>query len=327
LLFLGIFIFTPFSQASAALQNKGTDSYLAGLWHVYAPDIIEYKGKRIMFSGGWLTKSATGDDVIYYSEASGNNWSKPIKVFEKNGYAVNDPTVIKHPTQDWLFMYYTALPKSAQGGHEEMTSRNVIGFASSVNGGKSWTDHGIMVVQNNGYNNDGAWAPSVVLSPDQKEFWVYYHTNSPSNIILRSRLKLNGWEPAGITQRVEFRQQTAKGMIKHPLQKGRVNIDVDYTKAGELGMVTNEFSLSQIGFYTSDPSGLIFTESSNIKNPIVSAGDNQVLTPALEVKNDRNFNVFFGFGTRNNPCSEEWIKAGVPGMRCSNSIHGWKFQR
>lgn len=321
--FLCFFNFLIVLPAHAALQHKGTDSYLAGLWHVYSADIIDYKGKKIMFMGGWLVREHTGNDLIYYSKADGSGWDEPKISFRKAGYSVNDPTVIKHPQHDWLFMYYTGLAENHQGNG--LTRKNVVGFASSVNGGKSWTDHGIIIGGDNGYNGDGAWSPSAVLSPDESEIWLYYHTNSPSIVVLRTRLNINGWQKVGNTQRVHFYKKDSNGVTRHALQHGRVNIDVDYIANDKLAMVTNEFSLSNAGFYTADSDGISFYEEGSL-NPFIAGGENHVLTPTIEVTGRNKFNVFFGFGTQSNTCTDEWRANGQTNINCSNSIHGWEYR-
>jgi hypothetical protein len=147
--------FLPFSEFAEAAQDSqtsdpfvpepeayyvGTDSYIDGLWHAYSPTVLDYKGVKRMWIGGWLSRADEGSDVIYYSEqASDGKWAKPVPSLTVAGYAVNDPTVIKHPREDWLFMYFTLLSEEAQKSAFGMVHENKIGFASSIDAGRTWT--------------------------------------------------------------------------------------------------------------------------------------------------------------------------------------------
>lgn len=307
-----VFAFCLFSSAAFAAPVKinKMEGTIGGLWHAYGPTTINYKGVERMWIGGWAVQADQGDDLIYYSEKNSKGWTKPVLAFKKPNYAINDPTVIKHPVQDWLFMYYTGLHKDNQNA-EGLHHNALVGFASSIDGGKSWTDHGIIIGQDNGFNKHGAWAPSAILSPNKKEIWLYYHTNSPSNILLRTRLDINGWKQIGKTQQVKFPGEA--------LQHGRVNIDVAVSD-GVYHMVTNEMSLSNIGYYRST-NGMSFTRA-NVDNPIMKGGANWILTPHLRVVDKKTIDVYFGFG-HPNACTTWWHTRGVTDVLCSDSIHRW----
>lgn len=316
LLFLPLAVMPQHARAASASVVK-MQPVIGGLWNAYAPTVLNYQGKERMWIGGWATEADQGEDLIYYMEkSSGGTWSRPVVSFKKPGFSVNDPTVIQHPVQaGWLFMYYTALNNKDKSA-ADMLLKNTVGFASSVDGGKTWTDHGLIITQDNGYNKHGAWAPSVVLAPAGNEFWIYYHTNSPSIILLRTRFNINGWQPLGKAERVLFPQSSQ--------QTGRVNVDV--TRFGNtFHMLANEFTLSNIGYYTS-MDGLIFKTPDNLKNPLMSGGVNTLLTPHLKMDSDKIMQVYFGYGVTTNPCSKAWLKKGITDIKCSDSLHQWTIQ-
>lgn len=301
------------AQAAPVKVTK-MEGLMGGLWNAYAPTTLNYGGKERMWFGGWEKQADQGSDIIYYSENLGTQWTAPVVSFKKADYAVNDPTVIQHPVnKDWLFMYYTALHKNHQNGNQ-LTLKNIVGFASSINGGRTWTDHGIIIGQNNGYNAHGAWAPTAVLPANKKEIWLYYHTNSPSNIILRTRLDINGWKQIGKTELVMFPGEAS--------QHGRVNIDIA-RDGGTYHMVSNDFSLNNVGYYKSTD-GLVFARA-NVDSPMVKGGANWVLTPHIRVLKDKLIQLYFGFGHANNACSAWWKQNGI-NNNCSDSLHRWTIQ-
>ncbi|MFA5593200.1 MAG: hypothetical protein WC989_07795 [Micavibrio sp.] len=307
----------PDSSGLLPFKVKTTSMNLAigGLWNAYAPETITYMGKERMWIGGWRTHAEQGNDLIYYSELNKGTWSQPTLAFKRADYAVNDPTVIQHPVnKDWLFMYFTALHK-VNHNVENMTSTNIVGFASSIDGGKTWTDHGNVINQNNGYNTHGAWAPAAILSPDKREIWVYYHTNSPSNILLRTRFNINGWQQVGKTQPVRFSGEAR--------QNGRLNIDVAHY-GNSFHLVANDGSLHDIGYYTSRD-GLNFLRRGNITNPIIKGGPHWLLTPHIRVVSDRVLQLYFGFAPNNSPCSKSWHGINFL-INCGDSIHHWTLE-
>jgi len=173
-----------------------TNLLIGGLNNVYAPTVLEYNGVNRMWIGGWLTEQDYGgDDAIYYSEFKNGAWTFPVISFSKPGFLVNDPTVIQAPSSsgidrsNWLYMYYTALDSTTANPTED----NVVGFASSIDGGKTWTDHGIIIEKNNGFNDCGPWAPSAIING--QEIWLYYHGNDACfTSKFLTRLILNGFE-------------------------------------------------------------------------------------------------------------------------------------
>lgn len=133
-----------------AASPVDTQTSLSGLYNIYSPSVLDYGSVKRMWMGGWLTAAegtvepdcASGHaDKIYYSELSGSSWKWPVPIGWTNAgyspgkkpcYHINDPTVIKHLTYDWLYMYYTALPDD----YVDMFKDNSVGFASSTDGGE-----------------------------------------------------------------------------------------------------------------------------------------------------------------------------------------------
>ncbi len=269
---------------------------LSGLYNIYSPSIISFKEKKIMLMGGWLNENdyAT-NDKIYYSEYDGGSWKKPIVSFEKKGYLINDPSVIQPPSSDgvnrseWLYMYYTANSDK----NENPTNGNIIGMASSVDGGKTWTDRGIIIDLNNGYNDCGAWSPSAIVKDD--EIWIYYHGNEGCFVSkFLTKLKLNGVEKIE-TQILSI----------HDLA---VNVNVVY-RNGIYYMTANSPDEKSIFLYYSYDG--INWDSKSFETLIV-AGENFIVTPELDFINDTQFDLYFGYSTIDNMNHD--------------SIHAWRFQ-
>lgn len=268
---------------------------LSGLYAVYSPSVLTHEittpdGERkyvtSMWTGGWLTKEEVGPDNIYRSELVQGKWSRPTMSFQRPGFHVNDPSVLVHPKQKWLFMYYTALD-NVYANDKDMTERNWVGFASSINGGKSWDDHGIVIGQDNGLDGTGAWSPSAVLVGS--EIWVYYHTNSKDfskPITLRTRFSLDGWKVVGATERLSFPDDEATGEVT-------LLSNLDVAVAGsKFIMVANSTGLNSIRRFVSKD-GLSWLREP--RDPLIAAGADQlVLTPHLH-QGPHGYRVYFGY--------------------------------
>jgi hypothetical protein len=297
----------------SVLQN--ITMVFGGLDDAYSPSVITFKGKRTMWIGGWLTSVERGGlDKIYYSEFQNGVWSSPIPSFEKEGYLVNDPSVIQPPSSDgidrenWLYMYYTAL----NFPYNDPLAENVVGFASSIDGGKTWTDHGIIINHTNA-NGCGAWSPSAIVN--NNEIWVYYHVNrnefplrfgnngAPYECyqgIYLTKMSLNGWE------QIETLLTNNSAEI--------VNVDVAKNK-GKFVMVGNTNYGDKIYRYDSND-GIAWEKQSE---PLIDAAGserlndgNATITPHLEFIDLNAFNMYFGFGSKD--------------FTSFNSIHVWKYE-
>lgn len=300
---------------------------VSNAWSVYAPAHVRTReGRELLAFGGWLTQADEGNDVIYIADAPNGDTaidvaSAPLKRFVKPAASLNDPSLVVHPEHGWLMMYYTNLDEKHAASFEAMTSHNHIGFATSVDDGATWTERTILIGQNNGYNTHGAWAPSALLNPEKNQIWLYYHTNSPSNIVLRTRVALNGWESQGPTEPVVFYERDGQ---RSPLQNGRLNVDVKWNPdLQRYMMVANEFTLHNVVLYTSID-GIHFYRESDL----IQGGPNATYTPEITPLSPSTFDISFGFGTPDNACSQSWnerIPNGTPAT-CSGSMHRWRFR-
>ncbi len=285
------------NQQNLALQtvtNTAMTTEIAGLYNIYAPSLLTISGVKRMWSGGWLTSSQYGDpDRIFYSTYNSGSWSWPIAVKWTNGgysdgqvpgYLVNDPTVIIEPSNSWLFMYYTALPQSALATSD--WTKHAVGFASSVDGGITWTDHGLIITP-----TTGAWAPSALISGS--EIWIYYMDGTPAINLHRQRVNLNGWQLIGGEDKVN-----APAVVS--------NVDVSMMDNKYI-MVANAPDLKSIVRYIS-VDGLNFVNPSH-SNPIISGGSSNVLTPHVEMISATQFKIYFGYDTTGTNLQSSSIQA------------------
>lgn len=291
-----------------------------------------------MWTGGWLTEADVGPDKIYYSELVNGLWTRPILAFAKPGFHVNDPTIIKHPQQDWLFMYYTALNNNLVASGQIFS--NVIGFASSVDGGKIWTDHGIVIGDpnvagggSNSIDNFGAWSPSAIVRGN--EIWVYYNTNASNPNVFRTKFNLSGWQKVGSAQSIAFLKQgqvcapnvnplfcaicslfsncpagTFVEGFGHDDSQNRVNVDVSWQDPW-LVMLVNDLNSNSISRYIGTDGINWITHPQDV-NPIINGGLNFVTTPHAETINWNRYRVYFGLSTTDNSHFD--------------SIHAWEFK-
>ena len=267
--------------ALQSIDNTTAETAIAGLYNVYAPTVLEISGVKRMWNGGWLTADQDGDlDRIFYSTYSGA-WSFPEAIKWTNsgysdgqipGYLVNDPTVLIEPNNGWLFMYYTALPQTAAQTSD--WTQHAVGFASSLDGGITWTDHGVILNP-----PTGALAPSALVVGN--EIWVYYMDGTPSINLYRQKLNLNGWQLNG-------------GPDKANTPAVVSNIDVSLMDDKYI-MAANTPELKNIVRYISTD-GLNFFDFSH-NNPIINGAGNNVLTPHVEKINETQFKIYFGYDT------------------------------
>jgi len=308
------------------IEHSKSQVIQSDLFNLYAPDVYTYKGVKCMVSGGWLKSEDQGPDKIYYSEQRPDGtWTYPEVAFELPGFHVNDPTIIQHPEHDdWLFMYFTALPDE-YATEKEMTLHNWVGFASSTTGGKTWDFRGIVIGQDNGFNGSGgafrmtgAWAPSAIVVGN--EIWVYYHTNQQSDggkdyTVLRTRFDLNGWRKIGDTEEVKFFSRQEGGLLADNHLK--INVDV-FEQNGKYYMLANYDSLTNVAIFESKD-GITFNQIDGADLLLVQGGNNMVVTPHGEPVNNEVFNLYFGFG----PYLGNDADSEMPGF--SHSIHKWEI--
>ena len=280
LFILVLFLLIPeITKAADVIQARLLQS---GFYNIYAPTRLDDD----FLVGGWPTENDIGPDKIYrLSELS-------VPAFEKPGFHVNDPSVIRHPDYGWYFMYYTTLSNDYTT-FDEIVSHNYIGFASSVDG-VNWTDHGIILGQWNGLENLGAWSPAAIVVG--QEIWLYFHANAPGNMVYRARLNIDGW------------QLLETACVQFPDVKFmRTNVDV-FQRNGRFEMLANSSDLKQIWRYVS-PDGIRWVDADAGK-PIIDASNTSalVLTPYGVPVGNNLVDVYFG-----------WAGNG----RDSDSLHVW----
>lgn len=276
---------------------------LLDLYNLYAPDVHGAK----MWTGGWLTSQDT-EDAIYISDFSGGVWSTPQAVFSKPGWHVNDPNVVAPPSTDgvdrsgWLYLYYTALDLSCTDIPDCWFENNVVGLATSIDGGYSWTDLGVIISTANGVDNCGAWAPSAIVVGD--EIWLYAHGafghNGCPPSTYRWMLNANGW------------QVEEAGTVSVPRLLD--NVDVAYAPDGSFVLAGNAPSLTKIYYYTSQDGETFSVPASNPNDePLIDGGTLWVNTPELTFDAAGNMQVWFG-----------WPGAGDPAWHI-RQVHRWTF--
>lgn len=209
-----------------------------------------------LYVGGWATvddpavyldavaagtdpATIVGPDKLYRIEQNGT----VALVLARVGAHINDPSVITPPSTDgidrsgWQFLYYTALPNIYAA--QEFWTEHQVGFASSVDGGATWWDHGPILGPGLSLDSLGAWSPSALVVGN--EIHVYYHDGF--GYVWRSRLAANGWQQLDSPEFI--------GMLA-----SNVDVRIDGT---ELVMLSNELDLTGID-RRSSPDGLAWSD-------------------------------------------------------------------
>jgi hypothetical protein len=327
--FLSFFLVSVLAACGVAYAAKVVtmEVLLTNLRNLYSPSIlVDAQGIKRMWLGGWLTDSdptdflqhvSRGDDLsqvmgadkIFASELVNGTWTAPVLAFQKLGFHVNDPSVLRPPSSDgidrtsWMYLYYTALENRLATDVLNHLGDHEVGLAVSVDGGRSWSDEGIVIRRTEGGDGFGAWSPSAIVVGN--EIWVYYHTGTPDfsqPITFRTRFDLTGRQPLGAPQRLQFTASSSPVLLSN----------VDVTRQGPwFVMLANTLDLQRIVRYVS-LDGLSWTPDA--QNPVIADGPNFVLTPHREAVAANLYRIAFGFDTGSGSQSvRAWELATIPG--------------
>ncbi len=318
------------AKAAVGVHVSKMTPLVVGVRNLYAPTVFTTGQIKRMLLCGWLTdsdpdvylqtaktpqtaKQVAGADKIWLSEMSGKGWTIPKKVFEKVGYHVCDPSVVHPPSTDgvdrsgWLYMYYTALGNEFAHDSLAQLQNNVTGLASSIDGGKTWTDRGIILGRKESGDGFGVWAASAVVVGN--EVWLYYHTGSQDfskPITYRQRMHANGVTRIGVAEPLEFPEHVSL----NPGTQATLLTNMEVTKFDTIFyMVANTTDLKNIVLFASTD-GLSWKTLTKERR-IIQGGAIPVLTPYVEVISPHTLHVFFGFG-------------GGAGIE-SKSVHEWEL--
>ena len=119
------------------------------------------------------------------------------------GHHINDPSIVRAPGHpERLYLYDTRLANVDAEG--QRWSEHRIGFRSSIDGGCTWRDHGLIAP---------GWSPSALVQGDR--VWIYVHDAQAT--VWRLQV-INGW-------RVVARERV-------PDLQGLVNVDISVDGGG-----------------------------------------------------------------------------------------------
>jgi hypothetical protein len=295
IIFLALLFLPP---AGNAITLQSQTPIIWGVQNLYSPTVLENK----LWIGGWKDVGQS-QDAIYISEFNGTAWTSPALVFRKPGWHVNDPTIIKPPSTDgidrskWLYMYYTGLDLSACTPIELcQNTDNVVGFASSIDGGYTWTDHEVLIHKQNGLDNCGAWSPSALVVDSHISLYFHGavgHGGCPASVY-RFTVNANGWQ---ITNRATT-----------TLPRFIDNIDVLRAADGTYIMIGNSPELQAVYRYVSKDGVRFTVPSDNLSDaPLIASQAHLVLTPHVtlsrpDAQKKQQLNVWFSLTPNVSAC-------------------------
>ena len=335
----GTYQYESCSTQTAQLPNptvKNMEGVRGGFRNVYAPSVATVAAgpattARRMWLCGWKTDadpnnynaavaagqsltSIVGPDKIWMSEYNGTSWSDPVLSFQKTGFHVCDPSIVRPPSTDgvdrsqWTYMYYTGLDNRFAASPTEQVQNNITGMASSVDGGTTWTDLGIILNKADGGDGYGAWAASALVVGD--EIWLYYVTGNQNfsiNATYRQRMNANGWQKIGAPEPLTY----APGLQFNEGTQATLLSNLHVHKEGsKYVMLANTYDLKRVVRLVSD-NGLSW-RSETIDPVIMNSGANFVITPFAEPIDAQNFSLYFGYGD-------------TPPLLDSHGVHKWTF--
>lgn len=307
------FALSSYPSFAGAVVTK-TEVIGSGWDDLYSPEVHG----SLMYFGGWHTAAERlGPDKIYISGFNGKGWGEPQPLRWTNlevpgivpGHIINDPSIIYRPDVGWHFMYFTSLANKYIV-KDHITRHNFVNLATSTDGGLSWHHHGVIIGQNNGFDNTGAWSPSALHAGN--EIWLYYHTGSANCTseacedpddqpprVLRSRLSLNGWQRIGTEELIN--QNGGKVELTNP--------DVKFAH-GRYWMVGNDGGATSIYLLISDD-GIQFYPYDGQEGLLINGNGQLLATPHITVTGPSSFEVYFGYG---------------PNIMNFHSVHRWSYE-
>jgi len=285
---LGVKNTQQMAAVGSAYQQEILQPVMSGLYSHMSPSVLSISGQRQMWLSGKAAKN-TNDGLIYTSFYNQQGfWVEPVAAFSVAGSYVADPSVIVDPTGDSSYrMYYSSISKTDAASSTLVRLKNHIGQAHS-NDGVEWVDDGIILGQNNGFDERGGWSPSALIVGD--EVWLYYSTNYPDKIqVYRTRFNSAGKKLD--TQPVVVADQNSQKTLEG------FNVDVHLSRhIGKYVMLLNKDFTGIIRYVSDD--GLLWTTLEDDKKPIVQAASSSlVAAPTVEVVTQpdgiEQYNLFF----------------------------------
>jgi Ca2+-binding RTX toxin-like protein len=261
-------------EAASAVAWPATPDYF-----IYSPDVFN----NATYYGGWLTIADIGPDQLYQSAGAATD--NPVSLVW-NGYVpygayhVNDPSVVAE-ANGTLAMFVTALPNADGNSSTLMMEYNQTALATSTNGGASWTWQGIVIAENNGYNNTGAWSPSALVVGNQIDLW--YNTGATdvvTGVTAPPEVLLTTMDATGT--KVQSTVVCYDTSTNAPLTAW--NVDIKQAADGTYWMVANYFANNTLVAYES-ADGINWTPWSTSGATLVKAGNTgdqfNFLTPTI----------------------------------------------
>ncbi|MCO5142548.1 MAG: glycoside hydrolase [Oligoflexia bacterium] len=233
---------SEFTNWKPKAKPPSAETSLLNSYGLYSPHVKTISGQKRLWVGGWVSSADPfegylqlldngvnpaeiyGPDKIYtglLTDSADQNANNLKLSLALKGYHVNDPTIIAPPSdagQDrstWLYMYFTMLSnqvaekcrKSNQTTEHcpDLFEKHDIGFASSIDGGVSWTYRGIVVTAADSGDGKGAWTPSAIVV--ENEIWLYYSSGRQDfnqENLFRLKLHANGHQKLDAPQAVDI---------------------------------------------------------------------------------------------------------------------------
>lgn len=229
------------------LERKVLIPGTAYLEDIYASTVL-FRGSYLMWYSGWRGAQHFPDDRIFAaSSADGLAWQSPADPALSVDGAVADPSVVYQQARGRYVMAFSYIKDPAKWHGLSPENHQLDGdesylhlwIAESVDG-VTWTGVTELVGRQNGHDNTGAWAPSILLH-DANTAHVYYN-NDPNFVlhptqrylILRSTVDLTAAPKLVSTEPV-----VSDGKL-------RANVDVSRLPQGGYLMLYNEIVPSPV---------------------------------------------------------------------------------
>lgn len=318
------------SQTLAA-DDYGVVSSLGTDFEVKSPAVTDYKGHKMLYM--------SGNNGIYFSAGSNRGWTTPTLSFSKKDYMVKDPAIVKHPTLNQYYMFYTMRKsqpiervvidrRTGKKVIKKEQPKNGIGLAyatackqSPDGSGLCWKDitPEKPMIRDEGKMRGGQ-APSAFLQGSK--IMLYYKTNAPQSRLVRSVVDIRDRR---IEETKVLTFQSYDPILKKwdnanvTMQAGISDIDVKpYGKKSYL-MVGNDGSLSSINRWKSDNGLNFYSDPYDSGVPILTGQGSSVISPYLEPVNKYQFNIYYAYADKNNECSRIRLQNGSRQL-CSRAI-------